>query len=183
MVEGAATITLDASCPQLLNEVGGHRIQRVPRNDRRGRIHTSTVTVSVLDGVDDGVAALRDEDLTYRWFSGTGKGGQHRNKHQNSVEITHIPTGLSRSAQTRSRETSLRDARGELERAVLASAAATRHDAINRIRSNQVGLGMRADKRRTWRMRDDQVTDDLTGRTTSFARAMKGYIDDLWPRS
>lgn len=146
-------------------------------------MHTSTVTVSVLDHVDDRVTAMRDCDLTYRWFSGTGKGGQHRNKHQNSVEITHVPTGLSRSAQTRSRETSLRDARGELERAVLAGASADRHGAINRIRASQIGLGMRADKRRTWRMRDDRVSDDITGRSTTFTRAMKGYVDDLWPRS
>lgn len=125
---------------------------------------------------------MRDCDLTYRWFSGTGKGGQHRNKHQNSVEITHVPTGLSRSAQTRSRETSMRDAKGELERAVMRFQTSGRHAAVNQLRSSQIGLGMRADKRRTWRMRDDQVVDDVTGRSTTFTRAMKGYIDDLWPK-
>ena len=165
------------------NEIGGHRIQRVPPNDRKGRVHTSTVTVSVL--ADDATAdfALRECDLSMRWFSGTGKGGQHRNKHQNSVEMTHVPTGISRSSQTRSRETSLKNARDELEKAVRQASEAKRHHDRNAVRSGQIGLGMRGDKRRTWRMRDNIVTDDVTGRSTTYERALKGYVDDLWAAS
>jgi peptide chain release factor 1 len=146
-------------------------------------VHTSNVTVSVLDGLAGERAVLRREDVSARWFSGTGAGGQHRNKHQNSVELVHLPTGLKRAAQTRSRETSMRAAWDALVAAVSEQAAAqAAHDA-NEVRSRQFGLGMRADKRRTWRFRDDRVIDDLTGLSASCAKVMRGHIDLLWPES
>jgi peptide chain release factor 1 len=152
----------------------------VPEGERNGRVHSSTVTVSVLEQ-DDATFRLDDRDLRLRWFSGTGKGGQHRNKHQNSVEVVHVPTGVSRSAQTRSRETSLREARTALEKAL-----AQRHEgraaaSTNRVRTEQIGTGERSDKRRTLRFRDDRVVDHFTGRTTSVTRFMKGDISGLWP--
>lgn len=174
-------IVLERPIPGFRHEAGGHRIQRVPRGERAGRVHSSTVTVSVLDAAEAPAFSLDDRDLRLRWFSGTGAGGQHRNKHQNSVEVIHVPTGISRSAQTRSRETSLRDARQALE---LALADRHRSDAafgVNAVRSRQIGTGERSDKRRTLRFQDDRVTDHVSGRSTSLSRFMKGGIDGLWP--
>ncbi|MWO10796.1 PCRF domain-containing protein, partial [Escherichia coli] len=108
----------DRGVPGFRHEAGTHRIQRIPATESRGRIHSSTVTVSVLDGRRTAFAGLRDEDLSIRWFSGTGAGGQHRNRKMCSVEIRHIPTGMSRSAQTRSRESSMTQAKGALEKDV-----------------------------------------------------------------
>lgn len=153
----------------------------MPPTERRGRVHTSTITVSVLDGVMAEPEVLRREDVSARWFSGTGAGGQHRNKHQNSVELVHLPTGLKRTAQTRSRETSMRAAWDALASAVSERAAGQAARDENGIRSRQIGLGMRADKRRTWRFRDDRVIDDLTGLSASCAKVMRGHVDLLWP--
>ncbi|MEO6217267.1 MAG: peptide chain release factor-like protein [Sphingomonas sp.] len=135
----------------------------------------------MLDGMVAEPAVLRREDISARWFSGTGAGGQHRNKHQNSVELVHLPTGLKRAAQTRSRETSMRAAWDALAAAVSERAAGKAARDENGIRSRQIGLGMRADKRRTWRFRDDRVIDDLTGLSASCAKVMRGHVGLLWP--
>ncbi|MDB5703234.1 MAG: prfA [Sphingomonas bacterium] len=135
----------------------------------------------MLDGLATAGAALHDADVRERWFSGTGAGGQHRNKHQNSVELHHLPTGLRRTAQTRSRETSRRAAWEALAAALSAQSESRAAEDMNQLRARQIGLGMRADKRRTYRFRDDRVVDDLTGLSASCTRVMRGHIDLLWP--
>lgn len=159
-------------------------MQRIPPNEKRGRVHSSTVTVAVLEGGERaGGHDIPQSDLRVRWFSGTGAGGQHRNKHQCSVELTHVPSGISRKAETRSRENSMRLAMESLRQAVSEGEAVRDAARVNSLRSRQIGLGMRADKRRTWRFRDDTVVDDLTGLSTSCSRAMRGRVDALWPRN
>lgn len=167
--------------PGFRHESGTHRIQRVPVTDGRGRVHSSTVTVSVLDGRRRTFDGLRDQDLSIRWFSGTGAGGQHRNKHQNSIELTHVPTGISRSAQTRSRQNSMTEARTALELAVREHAETASATETNDLRRGQIGGGSRGERRRLWRFRDDAVRDEITGMTTTCTRAMRGGIDALWP--
>ena len=96
---------------QLDNEAGGHRIQRVPPTERKGRVHTSSVTVAVIDpsiSTDTSYTQIDDSDFSVEWFSGTGKGGQHRNKKKNSCKMTHIPTGIMETRQGRKRESNLR---------------------------------------------------------------------------
>lgn len=162
----------------LKNEAGGHRIQRVPPTERRGRVHTSTVTVSVLE---EGQVAVRldKQDLEYRWFSGTGKGGQHRNKHQNCLELTHLPTGLKQTATGRSRDTNEREAKDALLLKLQQVSTGQANDATNAIRSGQIGCGMRGDKRRTYRFQDDQIVDHLTGKKMSCQQFMSGNIEKL----
>jgi len=165
----------------LENEAGGHRIQRVPPTERKGRVHTSTVTVAVIDSAAEiKTATIPDSHLKIEWYSGTGAGGQHRNKHQNSCRITHIPTGLVATAQCRSRENSLHEAR---------STVVQRLDEINRMRYNsavandrkqQVGSGMRGDKIRTYRFQDDRVQDHITGKVSSVKKILAGNFDLLW---
>jgi peptide chain release factor 1 len=138
--------------------------------------------VSVLDRTEAPAFVLDDRDLKLRWFSGTGKGGQHRNRHMNSVEVIHVPTGISRSAQTRSRETSLREARTALEAAISQEHGRSAAAGVNAVRSGQIGSGERSDKRRTLRFRDDRVVDHVSGRSTSVASFMKGDVEALWPR-
>lgn len=165
-------------------EAGGHRIQRCPRTERNGRVHSSTVTVAVLG--DEAVSvgqppAMRSEgDFLVVWFSGTGSGGQHRNKHQNSARVTHVPTGLVRTAQTRSRANSLMEARAALDRDLDALSASTSGAKVNASRQSQVGTGERSDRRRVWAFQRDVVEDLGNGRRMRCAQALRGEVDRLW---
>lgn len=97
-----------------------------------------------------------------------------------SLELIHVPTGISKIAQSRSREANARDARAELEKALQLLSCDADHEQENAIRSMQIGLGMRADKRRTYRFQDDRVTDHITGKIMKASAFMKGQISKLW---
>lgn len=156
-------------------------MQRVPRSERNGRVHSSTVTVSVLpDTGQGGPITLAEHELHLEWYSGSGAGGQHRNKHQNSVRLRHLPTGITVIAQCRKREESLRQARATLLERLSDLTRTECHGRENRARADQVGTGMRADKRRTYRFRDDRVQDHLTGRSAACSAVMRGRFNLLW---
>jgi len=156
-------------------------VQRVPLSERNGRVHSSTVTVSVLPDTGQGAPlSVPETDLQLEWYSGSGAGGQHRNKHQNSARLRHLPTGIVVTAQCRKREESLRQARAALLDRLSYLAGADSHGRENAVRADQVGTGMRADKRRTYRFRDDRVQDHLTGRSATCSAVMRGRFDLLW---
>lgn len=161
------------------NEPGGHRIQRVPPTERKGRVHTSTVTVAVIDSKTV-TQTIRESDLRIEWYSGTGAGGQHRNKHQNSARITHIPTGIVVTAQCRSRQNSLEQALTAITQQVEAVARNKYNSEQASDRKLQVGSGMRGDKIRTYRFQDDRVQDHLTEKIASVKKIMAGNFDLLW---
>lgn len=133
------------------------------------------------DQADQGAFARRsDDDFAVEWYSGSGAGGQHRNKHQNSARITHLPTGIVRTAQTRSRENSYQSAMAAIIRALDAGSNEAAAVAENSARQKQVGSGERSDKRRTVRFQHDEVVDHLTGRRTTARDYMRGGMDKLW---
>ncbi len=176
LVEGADLSGLE-------NEPGGHRIQRVPPTERKGRVHTSTVTVAVIDSdTEIGSVAIPQSDLKIEWYSGTGAGGQHRNKHQNSCRITHIPSGTVATAQCRSRQNSFNQAMSAIQTAVDTDANRCYNNNIASNRKQQVGTGMRGDKIRTYRFQDDRVQDHLTGLAAKCSTVLKGNFDLLWPK-
>ena len=165
----------------LENEAGGHRIQRVPPTERKGRVHTSTVTVAVIDRIEGfGPSSIPQSDLKIEWYSGTGAGGQHRNKHQNSCRITHLPSGLIVTSQTRSRQNSLNAAMADLQQRLDAETKRLYNNTIASDRKQQVGSGMRGDKIRTYRFQDDVVKDHLTNKTSSVKKILAGNFDLLW---
>ena len=168
---------------QLDNESGGHRIQRVPPTERKGRVHTSTVTVAVLDPAVEGnknFTKRSDADFKIEWYSGTGCGGQFRNKHQNSCRITHTPTGIVQTAQTRSRQNSQKEA---MQKLLLELNRLTKHSQNATIavsRKSAVGSGMRGDKFRTYRFQDNLVKDHNTGKQAACDKVMSGNFNLLW---
>lgn len=162
------------------NEAGGHRIQRVPPTEKRGRVHTSTVTVAVMSEVENSKVELNANDLKIEWYSGSGAGGQHRNKHQNSCRLTHLPTCIVCKAETRSRESSYREAYNALTALIQGKAETKVRVERNKIRRDQMGSGMRGDKRRTYRFQDDTVHDHITGKQTSCSHFLKGNVNYLW---
>ena len=175
VVEGDRTDVLDG-------EAGGHRFQRVPPTEKRGRVHTSTVIVSVLGSVHrDPRYSLRDpEHFRVEWFSGSGAGGQHRNKHQNSCRVYHLPTGLMETRQGRKRESNLKDAREALIRKLDELSSDHIRATTSETKRTQVGSGMRGDKIRTYRMQDGVVTDHRSGRKTQMKKISSGDFSDLW---
>lgn len=166
---------------QLSNEPGGHRLQRIPPTERKGRVHTSTVTVAVLDSTNGRQDhSTKSNDFRIEWFSGTGAGGQHRNKHQNSARITHIPTGLVETAQCRSRESSQREAMQRLLERLSHMSRSEHHANLSVVRKDQMGSGQRGDKVRTYRFQDDIATNHLNGKKANLSKIMDGCFELLW---
>jgi peptide chain release factor 1 len=165
----------------LQNEAGGHRIQRVPPTERKGRVHTSTVTVAVVDPQVINTV-IRDSDLQIEWYSGTGAGGQYRNKHQNSCRITHIPTGITAKSECRSRTNSQAEAMSAIQKRVDESLQNKYNTNLASDRKQQVGTGMRGDKIRTYRFQDDQVQDHITNNRASTKKVLQGNFDLLWAK-
>jgi len=163
----------------LESEAGGHRIQRIPPTERKGRVHTSTVTVAIIDP-EVTVIEFNERDCSIDWFSGTGAGGQHRNKHQNSCRIVHIPTGITAVAQCRSRTNSLTEAMGIIQKRLDEAVRTKYNKAIAQDRKTQVGSGMRGDKIRTYRFQDDKVLDHVSNKTASVKKVLAGNFDLLW---
>jgi peptide chain release factor 1 len=156
-------------------EVGGHRWQRIPPNEKRGRVHSSTITVAVLDEETIDRLVIAESDLEWSTCRASGSGGQHLQKTDSAVVLVHIPTGIRvRSEGDRSQHhnrdqalDTLRERLGKQRRDERASARAADRRA-------QVGSGMRGDKRRTVRVQDDIVTDHVTGRTWRFRDYKRG---------
>ena len=168
-----------ADLTNLSNESGGHRIQRIPPTERKGRVHTSTVTVAITDPSIP-TFQINEADIKVEWYSGTGKGGQNRNKTQNCCRLTYLPTKVIVTAQCRDRSASYAQALTALKERVI-QLEVNQHlhsERINRL--NQVGSGQRGDKIRTYRFQDDTVHDHLTLKSSSCSKILKGNFDLLW---
>jgi peptide chain release factor 1 len=138
------------------------------------------VTVAVLSSGSAPREAIKDSDLEVEWFSGTGKGGQHRNKHQNSCRVRHIPTGIVEARQGRKRQSNLTEARAAIAARVHEAAQHEKHNAAADQKKEQVGSGMRGDKTVTIRMQDDRVQHHVTRKTMRAQKYMKGFMDQVW---
>lgn len=146
-------------------------------------MHTSTVTVSVTDSVikaDVKYSKRDDSDFKIEWFSGTGKGGMHRNKSSNCCRMIHIPTGIVESRQGRKRETNKREAMSALINKLDKLSSHESSAKLGAEKKNQKGSGMRGDKIRTYRFQDDIVSDHQTGKKSKCSKVMKGRFDLLW---
>ena len=160
----AFTVTGVGAKQLFQHEAGGHRWQRIPPTEKRGRVHTSTVTVAVLDPDAAVGAPLTFQDVDITTARGSGPGGQNRNKVESCVIVTHKATGLqvridNERSQSQNKATAMKVLAARLYEAERARTQATRDDA----RRQQVGTGQRGDKVRTYRTQDDQVTDHRTG--------------------
>lgn len=163
------------------HEAGGHRFQRIPPNEKRGRVHTSTVTVAILEEPSEHEVYIDPRDLEESFTRGSGKGGQHRNKTDTCVILKHNPTGITvrvdgGRSQTINRQTALGVLRARLK--VAGDTKLTKER--NSKRRRQVGSGMRGDKVRTIAIQRDSVTDHVTGKTMKAKQYLKGNLRPLW---
>lgn len=159
------------------DEPGGHKWQRYPKNDKRGRVHTSTVTVAVMPETTKTDIQIDEKDLTWSTCRGSGKGGQHRNKTETAVILWHKPSGIQiRSESERSQYQNKQTALKMLEMKLSEREQMRASGAEAASRKTQVGLGQRGDKRRTVRVQDGQVNDHVTGKSWR----LKDYLRGEW---
>jgi peptide chain release factor 1 len=162
-------------------ESGVHRVQRVPATEGQGRIHTSTVTVAVLPEAEEVDVQIDEKDLRIDTYRASGAGGQHVNKTDSAVRITHLPSGLvvamqEEKSQHKNRAKAMRVLRARLYEQSRASAAAAR--AADR--RGQVGTGDRSERIRTYNFPQGRVTDHRIGLTLhKIDRVMLGEFDEI----
>ena len=147
-------------------EAGVHRVQRIPTTEKKGRVHTSTATVSVLPELDDVDLHINPQDITFEAFRSGGHGGQNVNKVSTAVRIKHIPTGIVVTSQTERHQAQNRELAMNLLRAKLwEQEQEKKHSQISSLKSTQVGRGMRAEKIRTYNFPQDRLTDHRIGKS------------------
>ena len=162
-------------------EGGVHRVQRVPDTETSGRIHTSTVTVAVLPEAEEVELEINPAELQVDTFRSSGAGGQHVNKTESAIRITHLPTGLvvecqDERSQHKNRERAMKILRSKLYEIEQSK----QHDAIADARRSQVGTGDRSEKIRTYNFPQSRVTDHRIGFTThSLDSFLNGNIASL----
>ena len=162
-------------------ESGGHRVQRIPITEASGRIHTSAVTVAVLPEVEEVDIEIKPEDLKIDVLRAGGAGGQHVNKTESAVRITHIPTGIvvkcqDDRSQHKNKATALKILRARL----FDMEQSKKQNEISEMRKGQIGSGDRSDKIRTYNFPQNRVTDHRINMTLyKLDRFMMGEIDEL----
>lgn len=162
-------------------ESGVHRVQRVPETEASGRIHTSTVTVAVLPEVDDVEVEINTNDLKIDTYRASGSGGQHINKTDSAVRITHLPTGFVVSSQSERSQTQNKDSCMKMLRSKLYEYMQEKQNAeIASTRKLQVGSGARSEKIRTYNFPQGRVTDHRINYTMyQLESFMNGNIIDV----
>ena len=164
-------------------EAGGHRVQRVPETESGGRIHTSAATVAVLPEATDVDVTIAPGDLIIETHRSSGAGGQHINKTESAIRITHLPTGTVVECQDERSQHKNRERAMKILRSRLYEAEQERQNAaIAKERKSQVGTGDRSGKIRTYNFPQNRVTDHrLTGDNKNFniAAIMNGDLDPL----
>ena len=157
------------------HESGGHRWQRIPPTEKRGRVQTSTVTVAVFDPDTVVGKQLSYQDVDIATARGSGPGGQNRNKTESCVIVTHKATGLQVRIDNERSQQQNKALAMKVMAARLYDAERERQRAAKETdRKQQVGTGQRGDKVRTYRTQDDQVTDHRTGLKTRLSRWYNG---------
>jgi len=145
---------------QLKNEGGVHRVQRIPKTEKGGRVHTSTVTVAVLPKPEKTEVKIRPENLKIDVYRASGPGGQNVNKRETAIRITHLPTGLVVTSQTeRNQLENKENAMSILAARLLEQQKQLEQEKITGERRNQIGSAERSEKIRTYNFPQDRITD------------------------
>lgn len=179
--EAVFSVSGDSLFSRLKFESGVHRVQRVPDTESQGRIHTSTVTVAVLPEVEDVVVEINEKDLKIDTYRSGGAGGQHVNKTESAIRITHLPTGIvvccqDERSQIKNRDKAMRVLKSKLFDKMQEDA----NKEYSGLRRAQVGTGDRSERIRTYNFPQGRVTDHRINLTLySLGTFMNGDIDEM----
>lgn len=162
-------------------ESGVHRVQRVPSTESSGRIHTSTITVAVLPEVEDVDVDINPNDIRIDTYRASGAGGQHINKTDSAIRITHFPTGLVVSCQDERSQHKNKDRAFKILRSKLYEMAQEQQtSSLAQERKSQVGTGDRSERIRTYNYPQGRVTDHRIGLTLyKIDQVLNGDLDEF----
>lgn len=160
-------------------ESGNHKWVRIPPTERKGRVHTSSITVAILEVNDYKEVEIRPDEIRIETTRGSGAGGQHKNVTDSCVIITHFATGIKVVRDGRKQHKNKEEALAELKKRVNAFYRTGHVEEEVEERRDQIGNGDRGDKRRTYRVKDAMVTDHITNKSASLKDILKGKIELL----
>jgi peptide chain release factor 1 len=164
----------------LRHESGGHRVQRVPSTESSGRIHTSAVTVAVLPEAEAVDVEIADEDVKIDRFCASGPGGQHVNRTESAIRLTHLPTGMVVSCQDeKSQHKNLAKAMRVLRSRLYERKLQEEKQARDAMRNAQIGSGDRSERIRTYNFPQNRVTDHRLGKNYSLEQVMPGDLSKI----
>lgn len=160
------------------NESGGHRFQRVPHNEKNGKVQTSTITIAVLPEVEENEFQITEDDLEWTATNSSKKaGGQSVNTAYSCIVLMHKPTKITVRCQNERSQHQNKRVALKIMKAKLSSLHEQReHSDRAQQRKDQIGSGQRGDKRRTIRFKDGQVNDHITGKKWQ----LKKYLNGDW---
>lgn len=180
--EVSFSIDAEGAYSRLKYESGVHRVQRVPETETQGRVHTSTVTVAVLPEADEVEVELNMNDIQVDTFRASGAGGQHINKTESAIRLTHIPSGIvvecqDERSQFKNKEKALKVLRSK----IYEIKQAEQNKKIADERRGQIGTGDRSERIRTYNFPQSRVTDHRIGLTLyKLDEMMNGGCDEIF---
>ena len=179
--EGSFMVVGEGAYSKFKFESGVHRVQRVPDTESQGRIHTSTITVAVLPEVPDVDIEIADKDVKVDTYRSSGAGGQHVNKTESAIRLTHLPTGIVVNCQDERSQIKNREKAFAILKSKLYDYYQTQANAeYAAARRSQVGTGDRSERIRTYNFPQGRVTDHRIGLTLySIDSFMNGNIDEM----
>jgi peptide chain release factor 1 len=162
-------------------ESGVHRVQRVPKTEKAGRVHTSTISVAVLPEVEPTQIQINPQDLEISFFRSSGPGGQNVNKLETAVRISHKPSGLVVASQAERSQASNRERALSILRAKLFEFKQKEEQKkLGTMRKQQIGSGERAEKIRTYNFPQDRITDHRLGKKWhNLESIMEGNLEPI----
>ena len=175
------TVSGEGAYSRFKFESGVHRVQRVPETESQGRIHTSTATVAVLPEAEEVDVQINPADLQVDTFRSGGAGGQHINKTESAIRITHIPTGIVAECQDeRSQHKNREKAMRVLRSRILEAERKKQQSSIADERKSQVGSGDRSERIRTYNYPQGRITDHRIGLTVyKLEQFLNGDMDEV----
>lgn len=165
----------------LKQESGVHRVQRIPKTEKSGRVHTSTASVAILPVVEPKQVEIKESDIEVAFSRAGGPGGQNVNKIESAVRITHKPTGIVISCRVERNQHANRERAMEVLRAKLYELQReSETGSVSDLRREQIGTGERSEKIRTYNFPEDRITDHRIGKKFhNIEKVLDGDLDKI----